>query len=130
MDGPNFEFYVLNYDFNRKKIINFNIFNNVYVYDCALKETKKHLRNRKKYPFESYVHELRGIIMWQEWGRREYEISVGDAFEDDINKYKKIDCFYQAEPNMEIIANMCIQRYREYCKEQKEKKQDERSKKN
>ena len=42
-DGPKFEFYVLNYDFNRKKVYNYNIFNNIHVYDWTLKAVKKHL---------------------------------------------------------------------------------------
>ena len=51
--------------------------------------------------------------MWQEWSRCEYEISVGDAFEEDVNKLEKWDCYKQAEPNMEVITDMCIKRVKE-----------------
>ena len=94
----------------------FNIFRNANVYDWCLKEVKKHLRNKKKYPFEEFQEEIRKIIMWQEWSRREYEISVADAFETDINKLEKKDCYWQAEPNMKLIAEMLIQRYKEFKK--------------
>lgn len=114
---PNFEFYVLNYDFNRKKVILYNIFNNVQVYDWSLKLTRKRARNDIK--DDEYRKELLDIIHWQEWSRREYEISVGDAFEHDCNRLEKWDCFEQAKPNIEFIADMCLKRYREWKKAQK-----------
>lgn len=116
LNGPNFEFYVLNYDFNSKKVINYNIFYNCYVYDYALKLTRKHLRNKKKFTYEEYKKELLSIIMWQEWSRREYEISVGDAFETNLDRFEKIDCYEQAKPNIDVIAQMCIKRYKDYIK--------------
>lgn len=118
-DGPKFEFYVLNYDFNRKKVYNYNIFNNIHVYDWTLKAVKKHLRNKKLFPFVDLVKEIDSIIHWQEWSRTEYEISVGDAFETDINKFEKWDCYGQAKPNMEVITQMCIDRYKKWKKESK-----------
>ena len=114
---PNFEFYVLNYDPNAKKVILFNIFRNINVYGWALRLTKKRARNRIK--DEEYRKELLDIIQWQEWSRREYEISVGDAFEKDCTKLEKWDCYDQAEPNIEFIADMCLKRYREWKKAQK-----------
>lgn len=40
-DNPKFEFYVLNYDSNAKKVINYNIFNNCIVYKETLEEVEK-----------------------------------------------------------------------------------------
>ena len=114
---PNFEFYVLNYDFNTKKVILFNIFQNTRVYEWALKLTKKRARNSIK--DTEFQKELLDIIHWQEWSRREYEISVGDAFEEDCTKLEKWDCYEQAKPNIELIADMCLKRYRQWEKEQK-----------
>ena len=110
-----FEFYVLNYDCNKKKVINYNIFNNILVQESTEKAVKKYLRNPKKfkyiiqyenkflereeisiYGFDALVKEINSIIHWQEWGRREYEISVGDAFTTDCNKLEKWDCYQQA----------------------------------
>ena len=54
-------------------------------------------------------------IHWQEWGRREYEISVADAFETDVSKLEKWCCAEQADPNIEWIADMCIKRYKEWA---------------
>ena len=117
---PNFEFYVLNYDHNAKKVIPFNIFRNIRVYEWTLKLTRKRANNKIK--DEVFREALRSIIQWQEWSRREYEISVGDAFEEDCSKLEKWDCYEQAKPNIDLIADMCLKRYRQWKKEQKNNK--------
>ena len=127
-----FEFYVLNYDFNKKKIINYNIFNNTRVQEWTEKAVKKYLRAPKKYKyepfnknektlygFEALVTVINSIIRCEEWGRREYEISSGDAFETDCSKLEKIDCYMQAKPNMVIITHEVIRQYKEQLKKEK-----------
>ena len=124
-----FEFYVLNYDCNKKKVINFNIFNNILVQESTEKAIKKYLRNPKKfaytpylsdekviYGFDALVKEITSIIHWQEFGRRQYEISVGDAFTTDCNKLEKWDCYQQAKPNMEMITREIIYQYKQQLK--------------
>lgn len=120
-----FEYYVLNYDFNKQQVEYFNIFRNIHVQECVEKAIKKYLRSPKSYKYERYCEgesiygfdglcaDIERTIMWQEWGRREYEISVGDAFEDDCNKLEKWDCFMQAKPNIPMIARECIYQYKE-----------------
>ena len=134
-----FEFYVLNYDFNKKKVVNYNIFNNIRVQEWTEKEVRKYLRSPKKYKhivqyenkflgreeiaiygFDALVKEIDSIIAWQERGRREYECSVGDAFTTDCNKLEKIDCYYQSKPNMKIIAREVIFQYKKQLKEKNE----------
>lgn len=122
---PNFEFYVLNYDINARKLVMFNIFNNIHVYDNALAATKRHLRNKKKFTREDFEKELASIIKWQEWSRVEYEICAGEPFPKDESKLQKVDCWMQAEHNVPIIADMCILRYRQFLKEQKNKEIEE-----
>lgn len=98
-----FEFYVLNYDSNKKKVVRYNIFNNWNVQERTEKVIRKYLRAPNKYKyikqyesiipelgickpevfvygFDGLCEEIKSIIRWQEWGRREYEISVADAF--------------------------------------------------
>lgn len=124
-----FEYYVLNYDCNKKKVIPFNIFRNINVQEWTEKAVRKYLRSPKNYKFErSYrneepvygfdalVKEIDSIIAWQEWGRREYEVSVGDAFETDCEKLEKWDCYGQAAPNMKMIVHEVIRQYKEQKK--------------
>ena len=130
-----FEFYVLNYDTNKKKVENFNIFRNCLVQEHTEKAVRKYLRSPKNYKyvvqhkndflgreeiavygFDALVKEIDSIIKWREWSKTEYEISVGDAFETDINKLEKWDTYSQAHPNAEIIAYTVIRQYKEQLK--------------
>ena len=134
-----FEYYVLNYNPNAKKVENFNIFQNCLVQEYTEKVVKKYLRAPKKfkhivqyenkllgreeialYGFDALVEEIDRTIAWQERGRREYECSVGDAFTTDCNKLEKIDCYYQSKPNMKIIAREVIFQYKKQLKEKNE----------
>lgn len=129
MNEPKFEFYVLNYDFNHSKVINFNIFDNSRVYTDTLKEVKRYCRSPKNYKYNYYS--IRGdkvitgfeglceaikMALRQEWSRCEYEVMVGSMFDD---KQEKWDCYSQAVPNIEIIARECVRAYREWLKENK-----------
>lgn len=130
-----FEFYVLNYDCNKKKVINYNIFNNIRVQEWTEKAVRKYLRAPKKfkyvvqyenkfldreeiviYGFEALVREIESIIRNQQWSRREYEVSISDAFCTDLDKYEKWDVYMQAKPNMVIIAHEVIRQYKEQLK--------------
>ena len=123
-----FEYYVLNYDCNAKKIVPFNIFRNIHVQEWAEKAVRKYLRSPKNFTyksfdgkqvlrgFDAFVKELDGIIKSEEWSRREYEISVGDAFEDDCEKLEKWDCYGQTHMNMEMIAREVIWQYKQQKK--------------
>lgn len=134
-----FQFYVLNYDFNKKKVINYNIFNNIRVQEWTEKAVRKYLRSPKKfkhiiqyenkflgreeiaiYGFDAFVEEIRRTIAWQEYGRRQYEISVGDAFTSDCTKLEKWDCYDQCKPNMKMIAREVIYQYKEQLKKERE----------
>ena len=123
-----FEYYVLNYNPNAKKIEPFNIFRNCYVQEHTEKAIKKYLRSPKNYKYERYgedalygfeglCQEIKRIIQWQEWSRREYEISVGDAFEKDCGYLEKWDCYMQAKSNIPMIVRECIYQYKQQRKE-------------
>ena len=115
MKEPNFEFYVVNYDFNKRKCEMFNIFRNIHVYDYCLKAVKKYLR--KGMDYAEFREEVLKTIQWQEWSRVEYECSVGDPFPKTVEELQKIDCFWQAVPNIDIICMMLITRYKEWKRE-------------
>ena len=134
-----FEYYVLNYNPNTKKIEPFNIFRNCYVQEYTEKAVRKYLRAPKKfkhivqyenkllgreeialYGFDALVEEIDRTIAWGERGRREYEVSVGDAFETDFEKLEKWDCYGQAKPNIEMIAREVIWQYKQQQKKEKD----------
>lgn len=127
-----FEYYVLNYNHNKKQVEPYNIFNNIYVQEETEKAVRKYLRNPKKfiyksfdgkeiiYGFDALVREIDGIIAWQEKFRCEYEISVGDLFETDCNKLEKWDCYSQAHMNVEMIVREVIRQYKQQQKKEKD----------
>lgn len=107
----------------------YNIFNNIRVQESTEKAVKKYLRNPKKfsykpfskdedaiYGFDALAREIDSIIRWQEWSRIEYECSCGYAFETDCRKLEKIDCWYQAHANIEMITHEVLRQYKEQLK--------------
>ena len=130
-----FEYYVLNYNWNNKCVENFNIFNNISLNEETEKQVRKYLRSPKHYyyikhgshigehtyiyGFEGLCETIKSLIMWQEWSRREYEISVGDAFEKDIENFEKWDCYKQCIPNIPMITREVIWQYKQQIKERK-----------
>lgn len=95
---------VLNHNFNTNKIESFNIFNNIRVfmdsYD-AIKEYKKD-RNAQK-----LKEKINFAVRCEEHCRCEYEIAVGGLF-SDFEKYEKIDCYSQFEPNLDIFIDYLV----------------------
>ena len=93
-----FEFYVLNYDFNKKKVVNYNIFNNINVQERTEKEIRKYLRSPKNYKYDSFFKDeqpiygfdglckrFEQILRCEEWSRCEYEIAVGGIFITELS---------------------------------------------
>lgn len=107
-----FEYYAVRVDFNTKKVNQFNIFDNTYVYNGALKAVVQYMTGVIKY--DEYVKELRSVIMHEMWSRVQYEISVGEAFEENAKNLHKIDVFYQIEKNLPVIAMYVYQTAKDY----------------
>ena len=123
-----FEYFVLTYDCNAKKIVPFNIFRNIHVQEWTEKAVRKYLHSPKNFTYKSFdgkeilhgfdalVREIDSIIRWQEWGRSEYEMSCGYKFETDCNKLQSTDCYEQCKPNMGMIAREVIWQYKQQKK--------------
>ena len=98
------EWYVLNYDFNNKKVVTYNIFRNIKFVE-GIKELLANFYN-----FKDFKEKLIKEIKYCFWSKREYEISVGDAFckEDDLEKW---DISMQLIPNIDALAKYRMQQY-------------------
>lgn len=99
------EWYVLNYNWNKKKVENFNIFRSY----CFTEGVRDLLNNYTT--FDEFVKELEKELMYAFWSKREYEISVGDAFETDLDRYEKLDVYYQVRPNVRVLAKYIVDAY-------------------
>lgn len=73
------------------------------------------------YGFEGLCARIDSLIMWQEWSRCEYEILVGSLFVEDLKdkSFKKIDCYWQCQKNIESITYEVIRQYKEWKKANK-----------
>lgn len=100
------KWYVINYDFNAKKLENFNIFRNIKFVEGVKELLDNYI------DFEDFVSKLERQLKYCFWSKREYEISIGDAFEEDLNKYEKIDVYTQIKPNIKILAKYIIDNYK------------------
>lgn len=96
------EWYVLLHDFNKNKVISYNIFNNSKLNE-GLKELEESYISK-----ENFISELDRLLRWCFWSKSEYEIMVGDLFEKDLDKYEKIDVYQQLKPNLNVLANYII----------------------
>lgn len=112
MKGLNFEYYAIRVDFNTKKVNQFNIFDNEYVYNVALKAVVKYLT--KAINYDEFCKELSRGIGHEMGGRVQYEISVGEAFENKIENFHKIDVYTQALANIDAIAAQVITAAKEF----------------
>jgi hypothetical protein len=96
------KFYVLNYDWNKKEVVNYNIFNSVK-FSNGIKEIMA------KDPEDiDYMNEIDSLAKYCFWSKREYEISVGDAFDENLDNYEKIDVYRQVAMNISIITDYVI----------------------
>lgn len=107
-----FEYYALRADFNNKKVEQFNIFDNSYVYDCTVKAVVRYMSGAIKY--DDYVKEIRNCIMHEMWARCQYEMAMGDMFVDNMDKLHKVDVFTQVEKNIPVIAMYVYQTAKDY----------------
>lgn len=113
---PIFEFYVLRYDINKGKIVPFNIFDNRYVYDEILNAINKFYETNlnqidEKIALEQLIHSIKNAFKHEYLYRRQYEISVGDAFEVDCKNLQKFDVYQQIEMNFGTILKLIAYQY-------------------
>lgn len=89
--------YVLNEDFNTRKIKQYN----------ALAGWEDDIRKaRKKCKTKTELQEwLKCEFMYHYWSKCECEIYVSGLFTKDPNEFQKIDIWTQLEPNLDIITD-------------------------
>ena len=101
------EWYVLNYDWNAEKICSFNIFNNRGFSQYVDKLLDTFIT------MDKFVEDLKHELQYYFWSKREYEISVGDAFDTNFDNYEKIDVYQQVLPNIKALAKYIIDKHNE-----------------
>ena len=93
------KFNVLYFDFNAKELKPYNI-----ITENLLEEFKK--RTKSLTSIEEKKKVLDDYFLYHYWSKREYELFIGDAFEEDISKYKKVDIYTQIQMNFDVIYKL------------------------
>ncbi len=96
--NKNLEWNVLMFDWNKKKVINYNIFSYGFIEILNKKLNNGEVTN---------MEELKALIL--RWCRRyrskaEYEMMIGDLCVKNISNLEKIDVFRQIEMNINRIT--------------------------
>ena len=102
------EWYVLNYDSNKKKIIYFNIFN----YWKLVEEIDKQLS--ENFDYDDFIDFLKSELRYYFSSRYENEICVSQLFDDSGQTDTKIDIYDQLIPNIEILADYIMDTWRNW----------------
>lgn len=97
------KYYAMHYDFNAKEIRKTNVIHGDIL--KSLQEMVKKGKIKDRIQLREY---LRVEFMYRYWCKREWEISVGDLYEKDLNKYEKVDVYNQLEANMDVITDYVI----------------------
>lgn len=91
----NLEWYVLNWNYSKSKIINYNILE-------GLKESiAKEVKSRRVYNKSILREYLKTQLMYYYWSKAEHEFYISDL---QGNNYEKIDMWRQIEPNLDNIV--------------------------
>lgn len=93
------EWYVLNYEWNEHKIVNYNIFGQRFVDELYKKVKSKKINNIQE--LKEYID---SYCKYYYWSRCEYEILVGDLFGKYPSEFEKIDVYRQIEMNIDRIT--------------------------
>ena len=91
----NLEWYVLRWDFNAKKVENYNI---LYGEE---ENIAKEVRAKRVYNKSILREYLKSNFMYYYWSKAECEFYISDAYG---NEFVKIDMWRQIEPNLDRIV--------------------------
>ena len=89
------KWYVLRWDFNSKKVVNYNIL------QWRKEDIANEVREKSIYNKSILREYLKTTFMYDYWSKTECEFYISDLHGDD---YEKIDIWRQIEPNLDLIV--------------------------
>ena len=100
------KWYVLRWDFNKKCIVEYNIF------PSSLKEELyKQIKSNKITNYDEFKEYIDKWSMYNYWSRTEYEISMGPLWPnklEDLKEFEKIGVYRQIKMNLDNICKYII----------------------
>ena len=121
------EFYALQYDINAKEVKPFNIFQNCRFSEDVERKIKKYLADPEHYEYkddhgiisnsvygEKAIKKDIDISLRSEfWARVQYEMCVGDKFEQNPNNLTATDVYEQCVMNFDVLFDYILRSYKE-----------------
>ena len=98
MKKPELKWYVMLHDFNKDKIVKYNVLE----YDYLIDSLKKAVKKKEITNYDELNEFVKRKLMAQFWSRTEYEILVSGLH--TRVEPEKIDVWYQLEMNLD---NLC-----------------------
>ena len=95
--NSNLEWYVLRWDFNAKKVVNYNIL------EGLAEDIAREVRNKSLYDKSILKEYLKTVFIYNYWSKTECEFFVSDLHSDEC--CEKIDMWRQIEPNLNNIVD-------------------------
>jgi len=93
----NLEWYVLRWDSNSKKVVNYNIL------EWRKEDIAKEVRSGRVYNKSILREYLKTTLMYDYWSKTECEFFVSDLHSDEC--CEKVDIWRQIEPNLNNIVD-------------------------
>jgi thymidylate synthase len=93
--NSNLKWYVLRWDSNTKKVVNYNILSDI------ADDLAREVRSKRVYNKSILREYLKTVFMYSYWSKTECEFFVSDLHG---NEYEKIDIWRQIEPNLNNIV--------------------------
>ena len=97
------EWYVMNWNVNRDRLENFNIFNSSRFSDGVAD-----MRGKIWNSVDEFVETLDLQLKCAFWCKAEYEVMVGDLFVNDCNNLTRVDVYSQVKPNIMQLARYIL----------------------
>ena len=96
------DYRVLNFDWNKNTVIEFNVFDNITVRENAEELLQKYAKG--DITFNEFDDKLDQLVKWQEWARCEYEMLISPWPSKEDDEAEKVDCYQQYHMNHTAAA--------------------------
>ena len=121
------KFYALRYDINARKVKPFNIFQNICFAKDVKRKMEQYLADPEHYEYKDYHGVVSNSIYGEEaikkdidislrsefWARVQYEMCVGDKFEQNLNNLTATDVYEQCVMNFDVLFDYILRSYKE-----------------
>lgn len=121
------KFYALRYDINAKKVKPFNIFQNWCFAEDVERKMKEYLADPEHYEYQdcydvasntiygeaAIKKEIDISLRCEFWARAQYEMCIGDKFEQNPNNLTATDIYEQCAMNFDVLFDYILRSYKE-----------------